>query len=146
MIFSCESRTSDKSETEVTDSKAYSFPRPDQYDPLTFINAVSRRIPADSGSFISMAMVNEFPQEWVKPEHLEKLFAIIDSRDTCGCFVNPLSSFLPTGYAEQGGYAAIFIKSFKEKKRVDFGLYSCPKVDARLNKELIDWWTKASGK
>ncbi len=58
-------------------------------------------------------------------------------------YLNPLSSALPRGeLAEKGGYAGIFLKAFKEKQKVDLGLYSCPKVDEKLNAELIKWWNE----
>lgn len=56
--------------------------------------------------------------------------------------LHTLSSYIPTGFAEKGGYAGIFINSFKERKRVDLGLYSCPKVNEDLNEELRNWWNE----
>ena len=87
-------------------------------------------------------MVDEFPIDWVKKEQIDTLVSMLNSNDTCECFLNPLSSTIPNDVAEKGGYAAIFIKAFKEKKAVSFGLYSCPKVNKELNKELITWWNK----
>ncbi|MBS2100831.1 hypothetical protein [Carboxylicivirga linearis] len=122
------------------------FPRPEQYDPITFIKAMSRIIKSDSKKFIPcMTMIDKFPDDWVKREHIDTLMTMLDSRDSCGCFLNPLSSYIPSGFAEKGAYAAIFIKSYKDKQPVSFGLYACPKIDEKLNKELIDWWSKTDG-
>ncbi len=121
----------------------YAFARPENYDPISFINRVSllKKIEKDT-LLIAMTMVNEFPKDWVKEEHIENLIKLLGSKEKCGCFLNPLSSYVPTNddYAEKGGYAGIFIKAFKENKNVNLGLYSCPKVDEKLNVELINWW------
>ncbi len=87
-------------------------------------------------------MIDKFPIDWVKREHIDTLITMLDSKNSCGCFLNPLSSYIPNGFAERGAYAAIFIKSYKDKQPVSFGLYACPKIDEKLNKELIDWWKK----
>jgi hypothetical protein len=119
------------------------FPRPEQYDPITFIQAMSKIGKWDRKKFIPcMTMVDEFPVDWVKREHIDTLITMLDSKDSCGCFLNPLSSYIPNGFAEKGAYAAIFIKSYKDNQAVSFGLYACPKIDEKLNKELIDWWKK----
>lgn len=133
-----------KSSTEKTiDSLNHSFPRPEQFTPITFLNSVSEQNDASNGHFTpSMSMIEEFPLGWVRIEHIDTLISLLDSKDKCGCFVNPLSSNLPTGYAEKGGYAAAFINSYKNNVAVDFGLYSCPKVDRQLNEELLEWWAK----
>jgi len=120
-----------------------SFPRPEQYDPITFIQTVSGIVESDRKKFIScMTMIDKFPVDWVKREHIDTLITMLDSKDSCGCFINPLSSYIPDGFAEKGAYAAIFVKSYKDKQPVSFGLYACPKIDEKLNKELIDWWRK----
>ena len=119
------------------------FLRPEQYDPITFIQAVSRIVKSDSTKFIPcMTMIDKFPVDWVKREHIDTLITMLDSKDSCGCFLNPLSSYIPNGFAEKGAYAAIFIKSYRDKQPVSFGLNACPKIDEKLNKELIDWWEK----
>jgi len=119
------------------------FPRPEQYDPITFINSVSRIVNSESKPLIScMTMIDKFPTDWVKKEHIDTLITMLDSKDSCGCFLNPLSSYIPSGFAEKGAYAAIFIKAYKDKQVVSFGLYACPKIDDKLNEELKKWWKK----
>ncbi len=122
------------------------FSRPEQYDPISFIQSVSRIVKSDNKKFIPcMTMIDKFPADWVKREYINTLMTMLDSKDSCGCFLNPLSSYIPSGFAEKGAYAAIFIKSYKDKQPVSFGLYACPKIDEKLNKELIDWWSKTKG-
>ena len=119
------------------------FPRPEQYDPITFINSVSRIVNSENKTLIPcMTMIDKFPIDWIKKEHIDTLITMLDSKDSCGCFLNPLSSYIPTGFAEKGAYAAIFIKAYKDKQAVSFGLYACPKIDKELNEELINWWNK----
>lgn len=119
------------------------FPKPEQYSPITFIQAVSRIVNSKNKTFIPcMTIVDKFPVDWVKREHIDTLITMLDSKDSCGCFLNPLSSYIPNGFAEKGAYAAIFIKAYKDKQEVSFGLYACPKIDEKLNNKLINWWKK----
>ncbi len=120
----------------------YQFNRPENYDPISFINMTSLTIKTEKDTFlIGMTMIGEFPNNWVKKEHIASLIKLLGSKEKCGCFLNPLSSYIPTDdYAEKGGYAGVFVKAFKENKKVNLGLYSCPKVDEKLNIELINWW------
>ncbi len=121
----------------------YSLVRPEQYDPFTFIEAVSRKVKPNSKGFVPcLSMSDEFPIDWVKRDHIDTLITLLDSRDSCRCFKNTLSSVIPKGFAEKGAYAATFIKSYKDKQPVSFGMIACPKIDKKLNKELIDWWEK----
>lgn len=115
--------------------------KPEDYTPISFIKHYSTSTETDSTkSALGVSMSNVFPVDWVKEEHLEGLFLLLDSYEKCDCFFNPLSSCTPTRGAEKGGFARIFIKSFKNKEKIDLGLYSCPKVNENLNKELRNWW------
>lgn len=87
-------------------------------------------------------MLNQFPIDWVKRTDIDTLMALIQSTEKCTCFLNPLSSYIPDDYAEVGGFARLFVQSYKEDQRLDLGLYSCPKVDKTENEELIQWWNK----
>lgn len=122
------------------------FPNPEQSNPISFIRDASRIANSHNGSAPYIVMNNSFPIDWVKSEHIDTLITFLDSKDSCACYINPLSSYIPNGYAEKGAYAAIFIKSYKDKQAVSFGLYACPKIDEQLNNELIEWWTKFKGK
>lgn len=118
------------------------FARPEDYDPISFINEVSLTLkPEKDTTRTGMTMIGDFPADWVKEEDIDSLIKLIDSSEECGCFLNALSSHIPTDdYAEKGGYAGIFIQAYKENRKVDLGLYACPKVDEKLNTELINWW------
>lgn len=120
----------------------YSFPNSKNYNPISFIKEASKTLKTEKDTLrIGMTMIDEFPIDWVKKEHIEPLFSLLESKEVCGCFLNPLSSYIPTDdFAEKGGYAGIFIKSFMENKKVNLGLYSCPKVDEELNEKLKKWW------
>jgi len=120
----------------------YSFGRPENYDPISFLKEVTSTLKTEKDTLnIGMTMIGDFPIDWVKEEHIGYLIESLESKEICGCYLNPLSSHLPIGeFAEKGGYAGIFIKAYKEKRKVELGLYSCPKVDKKLNAELIKWW------
>jgi hypothetical protein len=120
----------------------YSFDKPENYNPISFIEGVSKTLKTEKDTLrIGMIMMDQFPIDWVKEKHIEYLISILESKEVCGCFINPLSSYLPLDdFAEKGGYAGIFIKAYKEKQKVELGLYSCPKVDKKLNAELRKWW------
>ena len=80
---------------------------------------------------------------WIKPQDVDTLIAIIKSKKHCKCVVDPLSSYLPTNdYAELGGYAILLLKQYKEKKDIRFSLYACPKANEKDANELIKWWTQ----
>ncbi len=124
------------------ESQTYGFLNPEQFDPISFIKVLSKTLKTQSDTIrIGITMIDKFPKDWVKEEHIEPLFLILESKEVGGCFINPLSSYLPfDDYSEKGGFAAIFIKAFKENKKVELGLHSCPKVDEKLNTELRKWW------
>jgi hypothetical protein len=120
----------------------YSFDKPKNYNPISFIEEVSKTLKTEKDTIrIGMTMTDEFPIDWVKEEHIEYLISILESKEVCGCFINPLSSYLPLDdFAEKGGFAGIFLQAYKENRKVELGLYHCPKVDEKLNEELKKWW------
>lgn len=125
----------------------YPFSIPDNYDPIRFIETISKKVKTDNGSFyLGFTMVDNFPIDWVKKENIDTLISLLSSRDSCNCFIDPLSSYIPNDFAEKGGYATVFIKSYKDKKPIKFGLYSCPKADRIMEKELINWWKNEKDK
>jgi hypothetical protein len=86
-------------------------------------------------------MHNNFPDDWVKKSDIDTLIQLIESTQKCDCYLSPLSSTIPTNVcANVGGYAIIFINSFRLKKKVDLGLYSCPKTDKKSVQEIKTWW------
>ena len=89
-----------------------------------------------------VTMLDSFPKNWVKKEDIDTLIKLVNSREKCRCFLNPLSSHIPFDSAEIGGYAARLIESYKEKKKLSFGLYACPKVDWIEADKLVNWWTQ----
>lgn len=122
----------------------YSYDKPENYTPISFIESISKPLRTEKDTLrIGMTMTDEFPIDWIKEKHIEYLISILDSKETCDCFINPLSSYLPLDdSAEKGGYASLFIKAYKEKEKIELGLYSCPKVNEKLNGELKKWWNE----
>ncbi|MDD2981897.1 MAG: hypothetical protein PHQ74_00780 [Crocinitomicaceae bacterium] len=120
----------------------YLFDKPENYNPITFIKAISSTSQDEkSRAIVWITMNDEFPIDWIKEEHVDYLISILDSKEICKCFVNPLSSYLPfNDFAEKGGYARIFLQAYKENRKVELGLHSCPKVDEKMNATLRKWW------
>ncbi len=115
----------------------YPFLMAERYDPISFIEKMSsNNVKLDRYDFkIGLPVMGEFPDDWVKERHLKELFSMINSKDTCSCYINLYSSHIPNDFAEKGGFARLFIQSYWENKRVYLGLYACPKVDGRLKRE-----------
>lgn len=88
----------------------------------------------------AVTMENDFPTNWVGKEDVASLIRLIDSKKKCSCFVNPLSSRIPSGDANVGGYAIAFLTAYKEGRKVDFGLYACPETYKQEVDALLVWW------
>ena len=84
---------------------------------------------------------SETKYDWVKRTDIDTLLALVKSKKRCKCIVSPFSSNIPNDSAELGGYAIKILNAYKNKKNVNFGLYSCPKSDERKAEDLIKWWT-----
>lgn len=113
------------------------FLMPGKMKPLFFLRLVLNR--KNQANYITLQ--NDFPEDWVTKSDVDTLMKLISSKEKCKCIVNPLSSYLPTSEkGNLGGYAIAFIKSFKEKKRIDFGLYSCPHTKEQDVLNLRKWW------
>ncbi|RKS02840.1 hypothetical protein [Flavobacterium sp. 102] len=107
-----------------------------EYTPLSFIEAAKKTV----NPFDFSSIENDFQKGWITAKDLDSLILVVDSKETCNCYLDPLSSYIPNDSAQVGGFAIEFIKAFKENKKVDFGLYSCPKVDEKEAEELKVWW------
>lgn len=115
-------------------SDSISWLTPSQFTPISFLNAVV------NGKF-PITMIDEFPIDWVKESDIDTLMTLINSTRKCSCFLNPYSSYIPINdNADIGGYAIIFINSFRQKHKINLGLYSCPKTDKKSVEEITKWW------
>ncbi|GAA5024544.1 hypothetical protein GCM10011506_08240 [Marivirga lumbricoides] len=130
--------------TEQIKQKKYNWPEPEDYTPLSFIEEVRIRDGEHGDTlFRVLTMIDKFSNDWVKRNDIDTLMNLIQSTEKCACFLNPLSSYIPIDdYAEIGGFARLFIQSYKENQPIDLGLYLCPKVDKLKNEELTQWWRK----
>ncbi|WP_300977229.1 hypothetical protein [Flavobacterium sp.] len=108
-----------------------------EYSPLSFITELKKK-----NLFNVSKIESDFPKDWIKNQHLDSLIALVDSKEKCNCYLNPLSSNIPNDSAEVGGFAIEFIKAFKENRKVYLGLYSCPKVNQKEVTEVKGWWKK----
>ena len=166
LIISCkknESETNQKSEVKKIESKISDgqnknndvnfrqsenflkdYANPKSYNSLSLLELIRiKKLKNNETDFFTI--INEFPTNWVKYEELEKLINLIDSKEKCKCLLNPLSSNIPT--KEQGsigGYTVLLIKSFKNKTKIDIGLYYCPKTSEKEIIEIKKWWKQLS--
>ncbi|UPT69342.1 MAG: hypothetical protein M0D53_01920 [Flavobacterium sp. JAD_PAG50586_2] len=124
-----------KPENRQLESLKYGFKSATEYTPLSFIKAAQNRNPLNL-----FETQNDFPKDWVKIVDIDSLVSIIDSKEKCNCYFNPFSSYIPNDSAQVGGFAIEFIKAFKENKKVNLGLYSCPKLNEKEAEELKVWW------
>jgi len=93
--------------------------------------------------FNILIMTNDFLDTWVKASNIDTLIKLVKSKEKCSCFVSPLSFTIPfKDSADLGEYAIAFIKAYKQKEKVNFGLYACPKTNDKDAEELIKWWTQ----
>ena len=82
----------------------------------------------------------DFPENWVKKQDLEYLISKINSEQKCCGYMNIYSSWITAETAEVGGFATLFLKSYKEKKQINLGLNSNPKVDRKEAETIINWY------
>lgn len=54
--------------------------------------------------------------------------------------MNVFSSFISSENAEVGGFAIIFLKSYKENTKINLGLNSNPKIDKKEIEILMNWY------
>ena len=94
----------------------------------------------ENNNFNLLVFSGDFPQNWVKKEDIVYLIHIIDSKQKCCGYMNVFSSHINLDYAEVGGFAILFIKSYKENKQLNFGLNSNPKVDEKEIEIILNWY------
>jgi hypothetical protein len=122
-------------------SVAAPWPSPKNMTPLSFLEAMKKR-ENTMGELWFVTMANDFPENWIHKEDIGMLINLIDSKERCNCFMNPISSKIPKGNANVGGYAIELINAYKEKRKVNFGLYLCPETNKQKVDELVSWWAK----
>lgn len=117
--------------------------QPKDYSPISFLEHVL--IDDDKNEDMQYAMMmDDFPIGWVKDSDIDTLMTFIDSEDKCYCFVSPLSSYLPIAEkANLGGYAIIFINSFRRGEKVSMGLHNCPQTDSAISEDIKQWWRQS---
>lgn len=79
------------------------FTNPEQYDPITFIHAVSKYADQENSNSIPCITMNDnFPIDWVKREHIDTLITMLNSRDSCCCVLNPSHRIFPMNLQKKG--------------------------------------------
>ena len=136
------SDTSDKKVTEksrTTDTSYWLSPK--TLKPFTFLEIMKKKR-TTANDFDVIVMIDSFPDNWVRREDIDSLMTLVGSKEKCNCYLNPLSSYIPQDNAEVGGFAIELVSSFRQNKKVSFGLYSCPKTNEKEAEELIRWWAQ----
>lgn len=105
-----------------------------EYSPIGFIEELKKE-----NTFNVLSIKDDLSKNWIRSTDLDSLISLVESKEKCSCYLNPLSSYIPKDSAEVGGFAIEFLKAFKENRKVNLGLYSCPKVDKREALELKLW-------
>jgi hypothetical protein len=123
------------------DTADFYWLKPKNMTPLDFIQTMKVKSTQVNDIYV-VTIVDSFPNNWLTKKDIDTLIKLIKSKDKCNCFLNPLSSYIPTNdNGEVGGYAAWLIKAYANKKKVSFGLHACPKVNNLEADKLIKWWT-----
>ena len=132
--------------TKSTNSDTiHHWENPKNYTPLSFLERMRKKGGFEDKLSI-VTMTNNFPNNWLKASDIDTLIKLVHSKVKCNCFVDPLSSYLPHQNADIGGFVIGLISAYKEKRKVSFGLYSCPETNAKAANELIKWWARQTKK
>jgi len=121
-----------------TSAPHVSWLTPESMTPLEFLQTMKQD--AGYSPLEPVTMLDSFPKNWIKKKDIDTLIKLVNSREKCHCFLNPFSSYIPNDSADLGGYVTQLIKSYKEKKKLTFGLYACPKTDKIKADKLVNWW------
>jgi hypothetical protein len=138
-----------KKDTSIHIKHRYGYPTPDEFTPLSLIDSLTLKNDQDTLVY-PFLMKNYFPDGWVKYSDIDTLISLITSKKRCHCFADPgdvnniiylpSEDVTPDYKATIGGYAKIFINSFREKLKVDLGVYNCPGADSKSIEEILNWW------
>jgi hypothetical protein len=128
IFFGC--KKSEMKKETTTNRKSAS-----EYSPIGFIKELKKE-----NNFNVFSTEDDLSKNWIKRTDLDSLISLVDSNESCSCYLNPLSSYIPKDSAEVGGFAIEFLKAFKENRKVNLGSYCCPKVDKKEAVELKDWF------
>ena len=110
---------------------------PSKFTPLELLQILTKK----EGELNFITVENDFPDKWMKESDIDTLINLISSKTKCKCLVNPLSSYLPTTEeSDLGGYAIMFINSYRKDKQIKLGLHICPKSNEKEISELRKWW------
>ncbi len=144
IIFLIIAESANLSFGQVRSKKAIAVPHsttsylltPQKMTPLSFLATVRR----SKDKNFPVTMVNYFPKNWVVRKDVDSLMKLINSQQKCNCIVNPVSSYTPSDGADLGGYATWLIESYRQKTKLKFGLFVCPKSNKAKVAVLTQWW------
>jgi len=112
---------------------------PKDFEPETFISLLKEKY-NQSSKLNSVVMTGEFSENWVKPNDVEYLISIIESKEKCCGYKNTFSSYISSEDAEVGGFAIIFLNSYISKTKINLGLNCNPKTDKEEVQKIETWY------
>jgi hypothetical protein len=114
---------------------------PKDLNPKSFITLFAEKYNKDSKlNFITLC--GEFPGNWVKPNDIQYLISIMNSKEKCCGYMNIFSSTITNEPGEVGGFAIIFLNSYISKTKINLGSNCNPKVDLASIKKIDTWYQK----
>ncbi|WPO79131.1 hypothetical protein [Flavobacterium sp. KACC 22761] len=124
---------------EETKGKYYQTLRPKDLNPKSFIKLFKEKYNKNSKlNFVTM--LGDFPENWVKPNDVQYLISIMNSKEKCCGYMNTFSSFISSENGEVGGFAIIFLNSYISKKQINMGLNCNPKTDKESVRKIENWY------
>ena len=99
-----------------------------------------------NSKFNSITLAGEFPENWVKSTDVQYLMSILNSKKKCCNYMNVFSSTFSNEEAEVGGFAIIFLNSYIYHTKINLGLNTAPKTDAKSIQKINNWYQKKTKK
>lgn len=125
-LFSCKHR--------AKENKNYNL---NKLKPLEFIEILRG---VNNEGLNNATFEGDFKENFLTKDDIKALIPLIHSKEKCKCYVNILSSYLPSDTSELGGIALMFIDDFKNKRNPTMKLWHCPKIDNGKLKKIETWW------
>lgn len=104
----------------------------EKIDPLEFLHSLEK----SKGVITTIGFASE---GWIKPEHIDELIKLVDSKKPCAAVVSALSSYLPPEGSTVGNEAMFLIEGYKSGKYPP-ALYSAGGTGSRDPEEYKKWW------
>jgi len=111
------------------------------YSPEEFLEFLKKgaQLPFHSGMPPFYWMVNNPPDNWIKPEHIPELIKLINSQEPCSTIMTSISSTFPTKLSTIGDEAMCMIEGFLEKRYPPWA-FSSSDYSPERRKNILQRW------